>query len=92
LPPDGFARVSPGTDSLKNDILRHVQFTLGNDAYKPDKFSCFMGLAYAVRDRLIERWTQTQRSLYDTWPSGSTFYPWSFCQADFSKIISPASI
>ena len=53
------------TDSLKNDILRHIRFTLGNDPEKPDKYACFMGLAYSVRDRLIDRWIKTQRSLYE---------------------------
>ncbi len=51
---------------LKTDIFRHIQCSLGDDPYKPDKYLCFMGLAYSVRDRLIERWIKTQRSLYDT--------------------------
>src|SRR5512137_1437807 len=54
------------SEELKRDILRHIQVTLGNDPEKPDRYSCYMGLAHAVRDRLIERWIQTQRSLYDT--------------------------
>src|SRR6185295_15839531 len=57
---------NPAMPSLKNEILRHIQFELGNDPTRPDKFSCFMGLAYAVRDRLIERWIKTQRALDDT--------------------------
>jgi glycogen phosphorylase len=51
---------------LKDDILHHVQSMLGIDPLMPDKNSCFMGLAYSVRDRLIERWIKSQRSLYDT--------------------------
>lgn len=31
-----------------------------------DKHACFMGLAYSIRDRLVERWLRSQRSLYDT--------------------------
>src|SRR5512137_816323 len=54
------------SEELKRDILRHIQVTLGNDPEKPDRYSCYMGLAHAVRDRLIERWIRTQRSLYDT--------------------------
>ncbi len=54
------------TGSLKDDILRHVQFTLGRDSYLPDRHSCFLGLAYSVRDRLIGRWIRTQRAYYDT--------------------------
>jgi starch phosphorylase len=55
-----------GIGSLKDDILRHIQFTLGNDPGRLDRYSCFMGLAYAVRDRLIERWIKTERTLSDT--------------------------
>jgi glycogen phosphorylase len=53
-------------DNLKNDILRHIEFTLGRDPQTPDQYTCFMGLAYSIRDRLVGRWIQSQRSLYDT--------------------------
>jgi glycogen phosphorylase len=58
---------STGTtaDDLKSDILRHVEFTLGRDPQTPDQYACFMGLAYSIRDRLVERWIKSQRSLYD---------------------------
>ena len=52
--------------SLKDEILRHIQFTLGSDPERADRYSCFMGLAYAVRDRLVERWIKTERALNDT--------------------------
>ena len=52
--------------ALKNDILRHIEFTLGRDPQTPDQYTCFMGLAYSVRDRLVERWILSQRSLHDT--------------------------
>ena len=52
--------------TLKQSVLHHICFTLGNDPGKPSKYAAFMGLAYSVRDRLIERWIKTQRALYDT--------------------------
>jgi starch phosphorylase len=52
--------------SLIDKIRRHICFTLGNDPDKPNKYACYMGLAFAVRDRLIARWIRTQRELYDT--------------------------
>jgi len=52
--------------SLKNDILRHIELTLAIDPQMADKYACFMGLAYSIRDRLVERWMKSQRSLYDT--------------------------
>jgi glycogen phosphorylase len=51
--------------SLKDDILRHIEFTLASDPQMVDKYACFMGLAYSIRDRLVGQWMETQRSLYD---------------------------
>ena len=60
------SRTAVTIDLLKNDIRRHIEFSLGADALKPNRFACFMGLAYAVRDRLVARWLHTQRALEDT--------------------------
>ena len=54
------------TKSLKDEIQRHIRFTMGRDPEKPNRHACFMGLAYTIRDRLIDRWIRTQRSKYDT--------------------------
>jgi starch phosphorylase len=51
------------TPALKHEVQRHIQFSLGVDPNKPDRLSCFKGLAYAVRDRLAGRWMRTQQSL-----------------------------
>ncbi|MBN1570625.1 MAG: glycogen/starch/alpha-glucan phosphorylase [Acidobacteria bacterium] len=67
--------MEPGTASraaaknaaaLKIDILRHIEFTLGRDPQTPDQYACFMGLAYSIRDRLVERWIISQRNLHET--------------------------
>mgnify|MGYP006287617261 CR=1 FL=1 len=50
--------------SIKESILNHIMFTLGKDVFPANKHSYFQGLAYSVRDRLIECWLETQRSLY----------------------------
>ena len=52
--------------TLKDEIQRHIRFTMGRDPAKPNRHACFMGLAHSVRDRLIDRWIRTQRSQYDT--------------------------
>jgi starch phosphorylase len=70
---------------LKKDILRHIRLTLGNDPYKPDKYSIFMGLAYSVRDRLIDRWIESQRSLYDTLSKRVYFLSMEFLPGRFLK-------
>ncbi|MCB2145590.1 MAG: glycogen/starch/alpha-glucan phosphorylase [Deltaproteobacteria bacterium] len=54
------------TLTLKDEIQRHIRFTMGRDPAKPNRHACFMGLAYSIRDRLIDRWIRTQRSQYDT--------------------------
>ena len=54
------------SDSLKHDIQRHVMSSLGYDCQPPRRFPYYKGLAYAMRDRLIERWLMTQRAYYDT--------------------------
>ena len=73
------------TDSLKNDIRRHILFTLGNDPDKTDLYSIYMGLAYCVRDRLLERWVKTQRSLYDTLAKRVYFLSMEFLPGRFLK-------
>jgi starch phosphorylase len=52
--------------TLVEEIKHHIRFTMGRDPAKPNRHACFMGLAYSVRDRLVERWIRTQRSQYDT--------------------------
>jgi starch phosphorylase len=51
--------------SFEQDIERHIMLTLGDDYLAPKRSSYYKGLAYGVRDRLIERWLKTQRSYYD---------------------------
>jgi starch phosphorylase len=49
---------------LKESVLRHILFTLGSDYQVTGQLAYFRGLAYSIRDRLIERWIKTQRSYY----------------------------
>jgi len=77
--------VETNSKSLKSDILRHIEFTLGNDPQQPDSFSCYLGLAYSLRDRLIRRWMETQRSLYDTLSKRVYFLSLEFLPGRFLK-------
>ena len=52
--------------TLKDEIHRHMRFTMGRDPAKPNRHACFMALAYSVRDRLMDRWIRTQRTQYET--------------------------
>ncbi len=71
--------------ALKKDIMRHIRFSLGSDPGKPDKFAVFMGLAHSVRDRLIDRWIETQRSLYDTQSKRVYFLSMEFLPGRFLR-------
>jgi starch phosphorylase len=73
------------SDALTDDIRRHIQYSLGADARKPDRLTCYMGLAYTVRDRLIERWIKTQQSLYDTLAKRVYFLSMEFLPGRFLR-------
>jgi glycogen phosphorylase len=82
----------PGADlsaqcdgTLKQEILHHICFTLGNDPERLSKFKVFMGLAYSVRDRLLEQWIKTQRALYDTLAKRVYFLSLEFLPGRFLK-------
>jgi starch phosphorylase len=53
-------------ETLKDDIQRHVALTLGSDPYPPRQGHYYLGLCYSVRDRLVDRWLETQRAYYDS--------------------------
>ncbi|KAK9022873.1 hypothetical protein V6N11_003112 [Hibiscus sabdariffa] len=46
--------------SLQKDILDHVEFTVAKSRFSFDDFEAYQALAHSVRDRLIERWHDTQ--------------------------------
>ena len=62
---DGPHEFTPA-NALKDEIRRHIWLSMGRDPAKPNRHACLMGLAYSVRDRLIDKWIRTQRSQYDT--------------------------
>ena len=72
-------------NQLKSDILRHIQFSLGDDPLYPTRYSCFMGLAYSVRDRLLSSWIDTQRALYDTFAKRVYYLSLEFLPGRFLK-------
>jgi starch phosphorylase len=76
---------APAGDTLANDIRRHISFTMGNDPDKPSKYACYMGLAYSVRDQLIERWIKTQRALHDSLAKRVYFLSLEFLPGRFLK-------
>jgi glycogen phosphorylase len=45
-------------------FFRHLQFSLGKDKYSSTPYDKFLAVAYAVRDKLIEKWIKTQQTYY----------------------------
>src|SRR5512138_2301179 len=49
-------------------FLEHLEYTLGRDKYSATDYDIFNALSYAVRDRLVERWLDTQQAYYQQDP------------------------
>jgi starch phosphorylase len=49
-------------------FLEHLEYTLGKDKYSATPYDVFNAVAYAVRDRLVERWLDTQQAYYTEGP------------------------
>jgi starch phosphorylase len=49
-------------------FLEHLEFTLGKDKYTATPFDIYNALSYTVRDRMIERWLDTQQAYYNEDP------------------------
>lgn len=63
-PRSGGPQSQSPAEALRQDILRHVLYSLGRDNERPDKQSVFRALAMALRDRLVEKWIASQREIY----------------------------
>lgn len=51
-------------DSLELSFVNHLEFSLAKDEYSATDLDCFKSLALVARDRLIERWVETQQTYY----------------------------
>ena len=49
-------------ESIKADFAEHLKHTLARDRYTATQHDRYLALAYTVRDRLIERWIETQQT------------------------------
>ena len=55
----------PASTSLADGVVRHLRSSLAKDRKSATRRDHFVSLALAVRDRLIDRWIQTQSGYYD---------------------------
>jgi starch phosphorylase len=51
-------------ESLKESFVHNLEFALAKDEYSATEHDNFKSLALTVRDRLFERWIETQQSYY----------------------------
>ena len=58
-------RTSMHPAALRRAFTDHVQFSRSRDADAATPFDRYVALALAVRDRLVSRWSATQRAYYE---------------------------
>ena len=52
-------------ESLQEAFIDHLEFSLAKDKYSATQLDYFKALALTIRDRLFEKWIETQQSYYD---------------------------
>jgi len=58
------ARTGMDVDTLRRAFADHLQYSQGKDEHSATKLDRFLAVADAVRDRMMQRWIQTQQSYY----------------------------
>jgi len=53
-------------DSLMKSFVNHLEYSLAKDEFSATRHDCYSSIALATRDRLIERWTETQQAYHRT--------------------------
>ncbi len=51
-------------ESLKKSFIHHMEYSLAKDEFSATKHDCFKSLALIARDRIVERWIETQQAYY----------------------------
>jgi starch phosphorylase len=55
-------------DTIQKSIMDHVEYTLARTKYNFDSSAAYSATAFSVRDRLIERWNESQQFFTDVDP------------------------
>ena len=64
VPKDSSPEAKQAKELFQAAFFRHLQLSLGKDKYSATAYDRYLAVSYAVRDRLIERWIQTQHTYY----------------------------
>ena len=58
------SRTATDVDSVRRAVADHLQFSQGKDEHTATAMDRYFAVAYAVRDRMMRRWVQTQQHYY----------------------------
>jgi len=64
LTPSTNRALGMNSEAIKESFVNHMEFSLGKDEYSATQHDCYSSIALATRDRLIERWLETQQTYY----------------------------
>jgi starch phosphorylase len=64
LTPSNNELLGMDAESIKKSFVNHMEFSLGKDEYAATAQDCYSSIALTARDRLIERWINTQQTYY----------------------------
>jgi starch phosphorylase len=72
MPESKFKKLSPSTNEFKGmdaeslmvSFVNHLEYSLAKDEYTATPLDCYSSMALCARDRLIERWIETQQAYY----------------------------
>ncbi|MBU3956094.1 glycogen/starch/alpha-glucan phosphorylase [bacterium] len=53
------------SSALRLSIRNHLRYTRAKDEFSATAYDKYMSLCYAIRDRIVERWSKTQQSYYN---------------------------
>lgn len=65
-------------ESMRHGFLTKLEYNIAKDKYNNTPYDNFLSLAYAVRDRLIERWIITQQEYYKKDPKRAYYLSFEF--------------
>ena len=59
-----YEKLGMDTDALWRSLANRMEYSVGKDVYTANLRDWFRSLAYAMRDRMAERWMETMRGYY----------------------------
>lgn len=65
LPPVNKAICSDDPETIKQSFTDHLVYSLAKDEYSATDRDVYESLALTIRDKLVERWINTQQAYYD---------------------------